>query len=172
MPRIDVKKIESKDYNYFDNCINYVAKEGHCINGFIGGTHWYLPPDRNKHVSALMTHIQTIREFYGKYDTRLGIHVVVTFSPEEVIFLNRRSVLEIGYYLAQTEFTNCMTYFAVHDHTDLLHLDMLIIPIDVYTGNMYGCGKAGWNCIMAKLKMFLHNYMPESVMGSFQVAYG
>lgn len=171
MPRIDVKTIGSAEYAYFNNCINYVAKADHCIKGYIGATNWYLSPYREEHVPLLMKHIENIRNFYGKHDTRLGIHVVVTFSPEEQAYLSRKSVLEIGYYLAQSEFTNCMTYFAVHDNTELIHIDMLIIPIDVYTGKMYACGKAGWNCIELKLKAFLQNYIPKSMIGSFQVAY-
>lgn len=71
MPRIDVKKIERDNYYYFNNCINYVAKEGHCIKGFIGGTHWYLSENRNKHVPTLVRRIQDVREFYGKQDMRL-----------------------------------------------------------------------------------------------------
>lgn len=171
MPRIDVVSIKKENYVYFENCLNYIAKEDHCIEGYIGATHIYLPMDRNMHVPFIRTQVSTMRSFYQKQNNRLGLHITINFSPEEQGFLNKGMMLQIAYHLAETEFPSCMTYFAVHDNVDLNHIHMLIIPINVYTGYMYGCGKAGWNTIEDKLRKLLKTIMPESVVGGFQVAY-
>lgn len=64
-----------------------------------------------------------------------------------------------------------MTYFAVHDHTPRLHLDMLIFPVNIHTGRMYACQKLGWNAIELRLQKHLLNYMPQDAIGKFQVCY-
>ena len=64
-------------------------------------------------------------------------------------------ILQIAYYLAETEHKGCLTYFAVHDNVKCLHIDMLIVPIVLYTGNMYGCNKPGWIKIACNLKEYL-----------------
>lgn len=171
MPRIEIKSIPEGQYPYYENVLNYVSKKDRCVQGYLGATNLYLPQKRRDLIPTLQEEIQRLREFYGQGDRRLGIHFIVNFSPEELSYLSPKQVLEIGYYIAQTEFADCMTYFAVHDHTDLLHLDMLIIPINIHTGRMYSCGRAGWSGIETRLQKYLLNYMPESAVGEFQTAF-
>lgn len=171
MPRIDVKTIEEGNYVYFENCVNYVASAGHCIKGYIGATNMYLPHDRSDHLKAIGLQIEHARSFFRKNNRRLGIHIVFTFSPEETSYLSRRTLLSIAYYIAETKFAGCMTYFAVHDNTELLHIDMLLISINMNTGNMYACSKQGWNKIALNLQSYLKTIMPEDAVGGIQVAY-
>lgn len=171
MPRIEIKSISEGLYSYYENTLNYVAKKDRCRQGYLGAVNIYLPQKRKDLIPTIREEIRRLREFYGQEDRRLGIHFIVNFSSEELVYLSPIQVLEIGYHIAQTEFTDCMTYFAVHDHTSLLHLDMLIIPINIHTGKMYSCGRAGWSGIETRLQKYLVNYMPESMVGEFQTAF-
>lgn len=171
MPRVEVKSISAGQNQIFRNVLNYVAKDTRCIQGYIGAANLYLPRNRNEVVSSIKAQIENMRRFYGQGSTRLGLHCIVAFSEEEAAYLTLLQALEIGYFISETEFAECMTYFAVHDHTGLLHIDMLVIPINVRKGYMYGCGKGGWHAIVFRIQRHLLNYMPESAIGDFQMAF-
>lgn len=172
MPRINVKNIEANNYAYYKNALEYVARPDRCSSGYISATELYLPTERKYLVSTVDHQIQKVREYYYKTDKRLGLHLEINFSAEELKYLSARHLLLIGHHVATTEFPRCMTYFAVHDHTNLLHLDMLLVPINVQTGLMYGCNNHGWNAIEMRLRDYLHNFMPEETIGGHQVSYG
>lgn len=171
MPRIEIKSIKAGNYAYYYNTLNYVAKNDRCIQGYISAANLLLPQKRSELVPCISQQVSNARMHYGQEDKRLGIHCVVNFSSEELEYLTAIQILEIGHYLSMTEFPDCMTYFAVHDHSDKLHLDMLIFPLNIHNGRMYGCQKKGWNAIEIRLQKYLLNYMPAEVVGKFQVAY-
>lgn len=171
MPRIEIKSIPAGQEVIFRNVLNYVAKDDRCFQGYIGASKLCMPAERKEIVDNIQKQIQQLRVFYGKTDKRLGLHCIIAFSKEEMEYLTPWKVLEIGYYISETEFAECMTYFAVHDHTELLHLDMLVIPIKVCTGKMYGCPRAGWSGIELRLREYLLDNMPESAVGGFQTAF-
>lgn len=171
MPRIEVKSIKSDQYMIYKNVLNYVAKDDRCIKGFLGATNLLLTQKRSQLNFAISEQVNQARKFYGQEDRRLGIHVIIAFSEEEVKYLNHMKILEIAYHVANTEFSGCMTYFAVHDHTEHLHIDMLVFPLNIHTGRMYGCQREGWNAIEIRLQDYLQKYMPEEAIGGFQVNY-
>lgn len=171
MPRIEVKSIPAGNYAYFYNAIDYVARKDRCACKCIGATNLMLPDKRNKLNSFIESQVTESRAYFKQEDRRLGIRFVINFSEIELKYLNERVILEIGYHVAMTEFAGCMTYFAVHDHSDSLHLDMLIFPLDIRTGKMYGCNRAGWSAIETRLIEYLKNYMPVDAVGGFQTAF-
>ena len=171
MPRIEVKSIPAGNYAYFYNAIDYVARTDKSGCQCIGATNLFLVDKRKELESSIEAQVTEVREYFKQGNRRLGIRFVINFSDTELKYLNERMVLEIGYHVAMTEFAGCMTYFAVHDHTDLLHLDMLIFPVDIRTGKMYGCNIAGWSAIEARLIEYLKNYMPVDAVGGFQTAF-
>ena len=75
-----------------------------------------------------------MKTFYGKEECRLGLHFEINFAPEELKYLDEWKILGIGYWISETELSDCMTYFAVHDHSEHLHLGMLINPIYISVG--------------------------------------
>ena len=174
MCRIDVRNIMSGNYQYYDNVLKYIAREDHCTNCNIGAAHVLFPQKKKDLLSALRYQIDAVRTFYGKEDNRLGIHLTIAFSADELAFLDADKILDIGYYLSINEFTNCITFFGVHDNTALLHLHMLIIPINIKLGTMYGCNKQGWYAIEKRLRIYMTKYIPEVVLGKEvgQIAYG
>lgn len=171
MPRITVKSIPKNKPWIYENVLNYVAKPDKCNQGYISATELLLPHTREEIVPMIGMQIETARTFYGKNENRLGMHVIIEFSPDELKYLSMLQILAIGHHIAQTEFVGCMTYFAVHDHTENLHLDMLLIPINIREGIMYGCNRAGWNGIETRLLTYLKNFMPEEAVSGFQVSY-
>lgn len=172
MPRIDVKAIGKDNYAYKKNTINYVARNDHCIEGYIGATNLLLDKNRNKNATEVLKQMEEAREFYNQTDTRQGLHVVFTFSPKEAEHLTKKDALKLAYEVAETEFEGCMTYFAVHDNTSLIHIDMLVDPLNVYTGKMYGCHKAGWWSIGNRFIERMKLYVPEEDIGELQIPYG
>lgn len=169
MPRISIKSVNSM-VHYF-NTINYVAKGDKCSQPMIGACNAYLPMMKHDIVPAIREQFDTAREFYGKKECRPGIHFEINFSPEELKYLDRKKILECGYWISETQFTGCMTYFAVHDHSEYMHLDMLINPINIYTGNMYGCNRSGWNAIMNSFIDHLKVYILDEKIISRQIAF-
>lgn len=172
MPRITVKGIGAEEIKIYNNVANYVSRHDKSIQGLIGATHLYLGEKRNRDISLILQQMLSYRQFYNQVGKRLGIHVIIEFSSEENKYLTSERMLQIGYHIAETEFIGCPTYFAVHDHGAQLHLDMLLIPMDVYTGLMYGCDKSGWRRIEINLIQYLKGIMPEECVGGIQVSFG
>lgn len=171
MPRIEVKSIQAGNYAYYHNALAYVARKDKCACKCIGATNLMLPNKRKELEPYIESQVREAREFFKQEDRRLGIRFVINFSESELKYLNERQILGIGYHVAITEFAGCMTYFAVHDHSDSLHLDMLIFPLDITNGRMYGCNRAGWSAIEARLMKYLENFMPVEAVGLFQTAF-
>ena len=171
MPRINVNTITKGRMDYFMNTINYVARKDRCTEGYLGATNLYLPPKRSDLVPVIMYQIKGLWEFFNKHDVRLGLHVEINLAPSELEYLSKMQVLQIEYFVANAVCADCMTYFSVHDHSELLHIDMLVILIHLDTGLMYGCNKAGWHAIEGRLMEYLQNFMPESAVGEFQVSF-
>jgi hypothetical protein len=120
----------------------------------------------------------TLRKYHGK-DNRYALHVILAFAPSESKYLDHTKALEIGYYLAQTEFTNCMCYFGVHDHSCYegtnqlyLHIDMMLVPFDIFNGKSYDCGKPGWIKIIYDVAAYLQKYVPVSEISQPLVFHG
>lgn len=171
MPRLEIKSIQEGQDTYLRNVLNYVAKWNKCNQGYLGAANLYLPQKKKELIPTIQQQNQELREFYRQENKRLGIHFIVAFSPEEAAYLTHMYVLQIGYFLAQTEFAEYMAYFAVHDHTELLHLDMLINPINIHTGLMFGCNRSGWYGIGSRLQEHLLRYMPEGAIRELQVTF-
>lgn len=169
MPRISVKRINEKAH--YNNTIRYVAKKEKCNKPMYGACNAYLPMKRSDMVTAIREQFDMSKVFYGKEDFRRGIHFEINFAPKELEYLDSQKILMIGYWISEMGFNGCQTYFAVHDHSDWLHLDMMINPVNIYTGMMYGCGKGGWNAIGYSLCEYLKNFMPEECIGELQVVY-
>lgn len=169
MPRLSIKSVTEKPH--YTNTIKYVANREKCSQPIIGASNVYLPMERKDIVPAIREQFDAVKTFYGKEDCRLGIHFEINLSPEELKYLDAWKILQMGYWISETEFSDCMTYFAVHDHSDYMHLDMLINPINIYNGNMYGCSKAGWNAIGKQLNEYMKNYIPEEKIGKLQIAF-
>lgn len=171
MPRIDVKSITANNIQYFNNGVKYIAKKDKCDGKHIGATNLYLPEKRKDLERTVKLQMEDIRNHYNKENKRLGIHAVFAFSQEEDQYLTEKQALEIAYRIAEREFQYCPTYFSVHNHTETKHIDMLILPINLQTGNMYGCNRRGWNAIESRLIQDLENFVPKACIGGHQVAY-
>ena len=169
MPRLNVKRIV--EIPHYTNTINYVAKKDKCSKPMYGAYNAYLPMNRSDIVPAIREQFDAAKTFYGKENRRPGIHFEINFAPEELEYLDPHKILTIGYWISETEFTDCMTYFAVHDHTKLWHLDMLINPVLITEGNMYGCNNVGWYGIGSRLCEHLKYYMPEDKIRDLQVSF-
>lgn len=171
MPRICIKSIKENNWSYYDNVLNYVAKKDKCAEPMIGACNVYMPINRKEIVPVIRMQFNEVKHFYEQENHRLGIHFEINFSPEELRYLDRKKILEIGYWISETQFKNHMTYFAVHDHSECLHLDMLINTVNILTGNMYGCGNAGWNAVANEIHEHLKLYVPDETIISRQITF-
>ena len=169
MPRISVKTIS--EMAHYVNTIKYVAKKDKCIKPLCGACNVYLPMKRSEIVPVIREQFDMSKDFYGKEEFRLGIHFEINFAPSELTYMDPWTILKVGYWISETEFNGCQTYFAVHDHSKWMHLDMIINPVNIYTGKMYGCGKGGWNAIGYRLCEYLKNFMPEECVNELQIVY-
>lgn len=93
------------------------------------------------------------------------------FLPSECIYLDAQKIIRIGYQFPCMEFPNCITYFGVHDHSEYLHLDMLLLPIDIYTGNSYGYSQNAWYKFGYDIRELMLQYMPEENISNVQTLY-
>lgn len=171
MPRISVLGVNEGNFSYIENTSKYVAREDKCLDGYIGATNVYLPNNRKKIAGSIVSQMMNVREFHSQMDSRLGIHVIFAFSPDECKYITKADLLSIGYHIAETEFSDCITYFAVHDHTDNLHIDMLIDTVKITDGKMYGCNLAGWRAVGNHLIQTLEEYIPKDKISPVQVSF-
>lgn len=170
MCRLEVKAIEAGNTKYFENVCNYIAKDCKCEKGYIGATNAYLPTNRSIMVEEISSQMNNDRIYHHQENSRLGLHLTVAFAPSECKSLNRRTILNIGYQLAEKEFPDCTTYFAVHDHSENLHLHMLVGTVKHSDGRMYACGPRGWRSIGHSVADFLKEYVPEEDIAELQFA--
>lgn len=177
MPHLQVVNQVKHNSVAYRNLLNYIARPDKCRNRIIGMTNVLL--DFQKTPENLVDdQVQRFREYHA-VSCRYALHIIVEFSPEEARYLDYNKVLEIGYFLAETEFTNCICYFAVHDHSTYkgtnqvyLHLDFMLIPFNIYDGRGYNCGKSGWFKIANDIKEFMKKYVPPSYISNPLVFHG
>ncbi|MFR0900135.1 MAG: hypothetical protein ACLSG4_11835 [Anaerobutyricum sp.] len=171
MPNLQVVNQVKHDFVAYNNLLYYVARPDRCRNRMIGMTNVFF--DFSEAPKNLVNkQVQRFREYHS-VNSRYAIHIIVCFSPDEVEYLSCNRVLEIGYFLAETEFKDCICFFAVHDHSTYegtnkvyLHLDFMLIPFSIYDGRGYDCGKAGWYKIANDIKEYLKKFMPSSVIST------
>lgn len=178
MPHLQVIEFKKDERKAYRNVLHYVAREDKCRGGIYGMTNVYNDTSRNSYENVEEMD-RFIREHHGRNGGRRMLHVIVRFSPSESSFLDRKKVLQIAYLVAMKEFPNNVCYFAVHDHstylgTDLTyyHIDMMILLTDIYTGNIFSCGKKGWYRIVCDISDYLRNIMPKKCVTRAYVFYG
>lgn len=169
MPRLQILTKE-KPRSFF-NTLNYVARPDKCQQGCYGMTNVYNDPSLSPE-TVIENAAWTLRDKYGKIDQRYAMHEILTFSPEECKYLDHKKVLEIGYHMAESAFPDCISFFAVHDHSNLLHLDLMVIPIDLHTGSNYDCGSAGAYHICSDVTSYLEKYVPKDKISKTRIAFG
>lgn len=169
MPRMQVIMVKSIQHLY--SVVPYVAKSDKCMNQqYVGMCNMLMGEDN---ISALLKVNQFLHNDFNKGHTeRQGIHLIIEFSPEECQFLNQQMILQIGYWMAGTYFTNYVTYFAVHDHTAKLHLDMLVFPVNMITGEIINYGKSTWYDMASQLAEYLKIIIPEEKVGKPLLSFG
>ena len=170
MPRIQVIPITSE--RHFKHCLSYPTDITKCKNRMYGMTNAYC--DRG--FSPSKTILKNIKEVYGFHGIssikRKAFHIILTFSDSERMFLTKEIVLQMGYFLAMSEFPNNQCFFGVHDHGNKLHLDFLLFPVDIYTGCTYSCSKSGWYKILNDLIQFMEAYIPKEKITTMPVIFG
>ena len=177
MPQLQVVNNVKQNLTAYYNLLNYVARPDKCRNGYYGMTNVYLNPNCNPEMLVDHQNFE-LRDFHGK-NNRFALHVIVQFAPSESKHLDHQKVLDIAYYIAEHEFPYCICFFGVHDHscyngTDqlFLHIDMMILPFHIITGEGYDCGKPGWFKIGADVASYLQRYVPKEDITQPVVYYG
>lgn len=177
MPNLQVlDRVKKNEYAY-ENLLHYITRPDKCQKGIYGMTNVYMnslcQPEKVFHKQ-----IQCLREYHGK-ENRYALHLILRFAPSETKYLDHIKALDIAYYLAEAAFSNCMCYFAVHDHSCYkgtnqvyLHIDMMIVPFDIFNGKSYSCGKAGWYKIGYDIATYMEKFIPASDISKCEVFYG
>lgn len=102
MPNLQVVNQVKHDFVAYNNLLYYVARPDRCRNRMIGMTNVFF--DFSEAPKNLVNkQVQRFREYHS-VNSRYAIHIIVCFSPDEVEYLSCNRVLEIGYFLAETEF--------------------------------------------------------------------
>ena len=65
-----------------------------------------------------------------------------------------------------------MTYFAVHNHTELFHLDMLVFPVNMMNGEIISYGKHSWYYMVSQLAEYLKAFVPIEKVGKPLLCFG
>ena len=169
MPRIQI--ITVKNVEHLKSVVQYVARSDKCMNQqYVGLCNMLIGEDNE---SVLWKMDQFLHNEFNKCHTkRRGIHLIIEFSPEECQFLNQQVILQIGYWLTAMYFANYVTYFAVHDHTELFHLDMLVFPVNMITGEIINYGKPTWYYMVSQLAEYLKGFVPIEKIGKPLLCFG
>lgn len=169
MPRIQI--ITVKSVQHLQAVVLYVARSDKCMNHqYIGMCNMLMGEDNE---SELLKVDQFLHNDFNKcHAKRRGIHLIIEFSPEECQFLNQQVILQIGYWLSATYFANHVTYFAVHNHTELFHLDMLVFPVNMMNGEIINYGKPAWYYMVSQLEEYLKAFVPIEKIGKPLLCFG
>lgn len=69
-------------------------------------------------------------------------------------------------------FPNATVEESVHDHSEHLHLDMMIFPYSIYDGKAYHISKKSLYKIGMDIQKYLLKYVPQENMSQIQPVYG
>ncbi len=175
MPRIQIINRVKQDEYAFDNLLNYIAKEDHCSRSFIGASNMYIS-DYSMPEPYIGEQIEALLDMHGAWNKRRALHVFITFNDEERAYLTEQMLIQITYEFVQQAFPCCMTYFAVHDISTIgevkLHVHIMLIPINIYTGQTWSAGVKGWYKVGWIFTNICAAHIPIEVLGKPNVKYG
>lgn len=153
-----VVKIVNKEYatqKDLYNLVNYAIMPEHCICGLYG-TQGLLKAD----VATMTIAMSMVKNVYGKTKCRQALHCIVSFSNEEMQFINANSALYIGYEVAFF-FNDCQVVFGVHDNEDNLHIHFVINTTSYKDGKQYAIGPAGLYKLKSAVENIVRKYIPR-----------
>lgn len=159
-----------KNFVAYYNLLNYVRNYDKCQNRYYGTSNVLLLPNRAVEESVDFTANKIRKITYC--DVKLAVHLIVEFAPSELEYLDHKKILEAGYFISVYEMPECITFFAVHDHSKHLHLDMMIFPYSIYNGKAYHISKKSFYKIGADIQRYLLKYIPQEKMSKVQTIYG
>ncbi len=161
-----VKKNEKAYYNL----LHYVRGYEKCRKGYFGTSNVCVFPNATVEESVHYT-AQKVREI-TYCNVKLAMHLIIQFAPSELVYLDHSKVLEIGYFISLYDMPECITFFAVHDHSEHLHLDMMIFPYSIYDGKAYHISKKSLYKIGMDIQKYLLKYVPQKNISQIQPVYG
>ena len=175
MPRLQVISRVETNETAFTNLLNYIARGDHCGGRWIGATNLYITDYQNPEPFILhqILHLFDLHQIRNK---RMALHLFITFDDGERKQLSPEALLTLTYRFVGQAFPRCMTYFAVHDRQPetgaKLHVHVMLIPIDLYTGASWSAGNAGWYHIAHSFCNLLAHYVPPQDLKAPQVTFG
>ena len=164
-----ISRVDHNETAYM-NLLNYIRHPDKCTGGIFGATNVFIDPNASIEQSVYMT-AEYIRKRQS-CDTKLAVHLIIEFSPSELEYLDENKILETGYVISQLDMAECITFFGVHDHSEHLHLDMMICPYSIYTGKAWHLSKSFLWKIGLDIKEHLIHYMPEEAISKLQTVWG
>lgn len=139
-----------------ENLVNYAVKDDHCIEGACGAQGLLKGnPD------TMYQQMVRIKKYYCKQSGRQAMHLILSFSKEEMEFIGLREAMEIGYYVANY-FRKWQIVFSVHTNTDVLHIHFVINTVSYEDGLKISIGIPELQELRRKIGEYVNYYYSEA----------